>query len=406
MRAAASVALFIILVCLIPVYNKATFLGTAWQSGSKYNATGGEEDPRTLPKEAFRYPLFTTLLQLACSAAALTIASCLSRLCTFESGNRTTKSWVFGVRFLHKCRKIFLVGFLFGLKFATTNYGLYLLRSTTLHILFQASDVVFTLAFSRFILPAEVQGRGEYACVLFGIIGTILLAVPCDQNGKGAFSDVTKVQSFALVMNLVSPALLGLCVTMLRKSTKEMILVRQNSISALEFTAFKLWWSALTVAPFAIAFEWYGLVLAHKRPLEKVLFDVPASVFAEIIGGAALVCALQVNITWLSSLTSAATLGIIASFKVLPQSAAASFFDMQRKVPFFGCTAHNLGATLMLAVSCMWAVVKYRGASKEANKSEMEYFAVAARDTYGMVGYGQKEKRLRSHSFSSDDMLS
>ena len=193
-----------------------------------------------------------------------------------------------------------------------------------------------------------------------------MLAVSCDKNGNSqGYSDVTNSGTFAILMNLVSPCLLGLCVTFLRRSTKEMILNEDECkypVSALEFTAFKLFWSSLTVLPFAIAFEWYGLTLPHKMPLRDAIADIPTVVYGEIILGAVLVSILQVNITWLSSLTSAATLGVLASFKVLPQVISASIFDISNKVPALVCTPHIVGGAMIVLVSCAWAFVRLRGA--------------------------------------------
>mmetsp|Transcript_7810 Transcript_7810/g.10213 ORF Transcript_7810/g.10213 Transcript_7810/m.10213 type:complete len:395 (+) Transcript_7810:353-1537(+) len=347
-----SVAIFWIVVSLIPVYNKVVFSGVAGDAG-------------------FPYPLTTTCFQLGFCAFALTLGSVIKHSCgTGES------SWIFGSGFKFKLKHTIKIGFLFGLKFGVTNWGLHVLKLSP-HLLLQSTDLMWTVIFAH-LINKEALDHLEAVCCLGSIAGTMLIAYRTHQQ----IPDL-----FPLLLNLISPVLLGLCVSELRRTARMLLILHNHAegrvpfMNAFELTAFKLWFSTATVLPFAYFFEEMttvessGLNLSGQTPVSIVLRSQNAALTIAAVGGGILVLIFQVNVTWLCSLTSAISVAIVGGVKVIPQWIIAILFSQSIDLHI----SNVFGALLLLGSSVMWTKLKYGNIG--SNVKQMQYVSEKLRKT-------------------------
>ena len=224
LRIAISVVIYCLAVSAVPIYNKRLLDG---------------EDI-----EKFEYPVALAGLQLGAVAILCTMINIIQH---FESDASGKSSWLLGSHFVYKFRNVAPVGVLFGVKYAITNWGLDLVDTGT-HLLLQSTDLLWTVGFAR-ILNSEYLDILSSAAVLLSSLGSILI-------GAQACDDL-KTPFVPLLVNLLTPVFLALCITTLRKGTKE--LMRKDNIcggvSAFEFTAMKLFLSSMTALLLACLME-------------------------------------------------------------------------------------------------------------------------------------------------------
>ena len=324
-RIALSIVIYCLSVSAVPIWNKKLFIG------------------RDLPK--FPYPIATSVLQLA----AVTIACALVDVATFAC-SRTARSWLFGPHAGYKLRRIAPVGLLFGFKFGITNWGLQLVPTST-HLLLQATDLLWTVAFAR-VLARERAGTTPLGglAVLLSTAGSLLVAIDTSASLRAPL--------VPLLVNLLTPVVLSLCVVFLRAGTRELMregnAVLGGPMSSWEFTAVKLALSTAVALALSLALE-SGLVDLSNGEAKAAWWVAFARYSrlgkAKIIGGGVFVAIFQVNLTWLTAMTSATTVGVVGGLKVVPQYALNALFDVELNL-----SAMKLGgATLVLAASMLYA---------------------------------------------------
>eukprot|EP01063_Lacrimia_lanifica_P038300 TRINITY_DN8100_c0_g1_i1.p1 TRINITY_DN8100_c0_g1~~TRINITY_DN8100_c0_g1_i1.p1 ORF type:complete len:385 (+),score=96.32 TRINITY_DN8100_c0_g1_i1:67-1221(+) len=283
----ASALAFWALVALIPVYNKHYFR-----------------------KDLFPYPVATAAIQLGAVTALLFAYSVADRV--FRGGG-TNESWVLGPHLLWKLKWTAPIGVLFGLKYGVSNLGLALLPAPT-HLLLQSTDLVWTLLGAWFINGERVTVAG--LCSLIGCIaGSTLLAWQALDN------DAVSAPVYAIIVNLTSPVLLGLCLTFLRVACTHLMNPNnrvKGTVTSFELTALKLMQSSAVAAVLATYLEagcWQAFLDAKVEAQRGVVF------------GAVPIMLYQVNCTFFAFLTSAVGIGILGQVKIVPQWLLATFLQ-------------------------------------------------------------------------------
>ncbi|GBG31812.1 Hypothetical Protein FCC1311_080372 [Hondaea fermentalgiana] len=281
-------------------------------------------------------------------------------------GDPLDQSWIFGPELWYKFRITMPIGTLFGAKYAVTNVGLKLMPLAP-HLLLQATDLMFTVLFAHMI-NRERLNRLELTACVGSTLGTVLVAYRTNQilpPGTGLY---------AITVNLVSPILLGLCVTLLRKASHH-LLVREAGpfgrvpgMNPVELTAIKLWWSCFVIFPFVILFEDGGL---EHLGVNTSTVSVPVSEFARnespalwcaALGGGIFILVFQVNMTWMSTMATAVTVGVIGSLKIFPQWIVAVLFARSLDLSW----ANLSGATMLLGFSLLWTYSRYDSAMTDS----------------------------------------
>lgn len=348
LKIAFSAVVFCLSVSFIPIYNKKVFAGG---SGLK----------------RFPYPLTIAFLQLglvsACLAFASTVAHVLLPPLSQDDGPPLQRSWLFGPFFWYKVCHTAPAGLCFGLKYAVTNWGLQLVPIGT-HLLLQATDLLWTIALAR-VINGERISLEEAICACLATAGTLMISM-----------DATEALSAPLIpilVNLLTPLFLGLSVTTLRWGVKELMRPRGplgGTMAVAEFTSIKLAISALTCLLCACVFEsgciglsrHTGLHYSHKPPWWAALAAYPPQGTGLILLAGVLILVFQVNITWLTRLTSAVTVGMVGSIKVMPQWLLNDAFGLGRSLtPLSG-----VGALLVLASSCLYLHAQLKQSSGQA----------------------------------------
>jgi len=300
LRVAASVSAFWFFVSLIPLYNKHFF-----------------------QKKYFPFPVATAGIQTGLVGTVL-VAVDVARHCVFcrnhnggelcggEDGARAcAPSWIFGPHLLWKLKACFPIGFLFGVKYGVTNLGLKMVP-TPIHLLLQSTDLIWTVLWAS-IINREKVSRIGLTCLAGCLLGTVILSLQVMEN-------VAETPALAILFNLISPLLLGLCISTLRSGCVE--LKRKDNavggtVTSVEITALKLVISSSVAFALANVFE--GEWRAAFR-------DLPHATRLGVLGSATPILFYQVNCTYLTSLTSAVTVGLVGQLKIIPQWAAAVIF--------------------------------------------------------------------------------
>lgn len=363
---AASTLLFWVLVSALPIYNKRVFA-------------------------CFPYPVATTLTQLAASAVLLIVANVLEWACdarlrariqttarqpllqgasppspfstdmesngaavspvspmsTSSAGGDTLhKSWVFGPGLFEKVRICTPVGVLFGLKFSLTNIGLQVLPTTT-HVLLQATDIVWTVVAAWLLNKERPVSAGDWVACALSLVGSTCLAIQLSAD-----FDEPRAMILPVLINLTSPALLGLCFATLRRATLRFAAAaeRIGEISSIEITCLKLAIATVTTAIIAIGLEGPA---AQMHPFWSALWDGGAGVLALVLGGALLISVYQVNCTWLTYMTSTLTVGIVSGIKIVPQWIGAALVNGS---PSMGRPMSAAGIVSLILSGVLWAV--------------------------------------------------
>jgi len=334
---AAKVALSTVIYCLavsaVPIYNKKVFTGNVcWDGGCA---------------KKFPYPITTAFIQLGCVSLCLAAANVLGHVCS-PRARTAGRSWLFGPHFGYKVRHIAPVGVLFGMKYAITNWGLALVP-TAKHLLLQSTDLVWTVIFAR-IINKERLGLLEGLAAALSVVGAVCISL----EAGGSLS----APALGLAVNLLTPIFLALCITTLRSGAAELFRPDNRlggSVTPAEFTAIKLALSSSVALVIACVLENSStLALEGKRHPASwwaALHDYPAPSLGLLLAGGLFVLIFQVNITWLSGLTSATAVGIVGEVKVVPQWLANALFSLKVDLG-----ALNLaGAALSIAGSVLYA---------------------------------------------------
>lgn len=300
-QVAMSASVFFFSVSLVPILNKRVFLGNEHV-------------------QKFPYPVAMAFLQLG--AVSLVLGAVDLALQCLRCGGLTLQAWPNRPHLAYKLRHAGPVGVCFGLKYAVTNWGLQLVPTAT-HLLLQATDLLWTVAFAR-LINKEQTGPVECLAVLLSTCGTILVSLDLSQSLTAPL--------VPLLVNLLTPIALALCVTTLRNSVKVLMTkdgILEDGMGAVELTSIKLAFSATTAFIVAFVMEggfvwpsWDGVVLQEASaptPWWEALSVYPREGLVIIFVGCLSILMFQVNLTWLTRLTSSVCVGMVGSAKVLPQ---------------------------------------------------------------------------------------
>uniref|UniRef100_A0A061S237 Sugar phosphate transporter domain-containing protein n=2 Tax=Tetraselmis sp. GSL018 TaxID=582737 RepID=A0A061S237_9CHLO len=389
-RVALSVCIYWLSVSLVPVYNKRIF-----------------------SKTVYPYPVATAAIQLGMVSAALGVISLLKHLIldrpykaiskeefegadveaeaasvhgingTAHNGNgepcvgpaqRETSyvpSWILGRHYLFKIWAIAPVGLLFGLKYGVTNWGLHLVP-TGVHLLLQATDLLWTVL-AAYYINGERQGPIEATACLGTVFGSVLIGLRLNQSMSAAL--------MPLVVNLLSPILLGLCIATLRRATVLLMTSEgplRGTMTSVELTCHKLYLSALSALACAVLIEGIDIfdTLGDRPPFWAALSRNP-DVLLGLAGGAMIVLIFQVNITWLSSLTTATAVGIVGGVKIVPQWLINLLFELHVDV-----NPLNLaGAAMVMISAVLWTHSKAKKVGLKWMRRPREEPHVSVEDT-------------------------
>lgn len=213
----------------------------------------------------------------------------------------------------------------------------------------QATDLLWTVL-AAWIINGEKQGFVEALACAGTLVGSILIGLRLNQSIEAPL--------LPLIVNLMSPILLGLCISMLRRAT--VLLMGPDSpfrgtVSSAELTCHKLYLSSISAAACALLIEGLDVfgTLHGKPTFWEALGERPWALLG-LAGGAGLVLIFQVNITWLSALTTATAVGIVGGVKVVPQWLVNLMFVLEVDV-----NPLNLaGAAIVMASSIMWTLCR------------------------------------------------
>uniref|UniRef100_A0A7R9ZX60 Sugar phosphate transporter domain-containing protein n=1 Tax=Pyrodinium bahamense TaxID=73915 RepID=A0A7R9ZX60_9DINO len=324
-----SVVVYCLAVSAVPIYNKEVFSGAA-HAGIRLTK--------------FPYPIATAFLQLGLVAVVLSVMNVVGHLTRRESG----ASWIFGPHFAYKLRVVAPVGLLFGLKYGLTNWGLQLMATGT-HLLLQSTDLIWTVVTAR-LWNQEKLGCVELFAAVLATIGSVMIGLHAGQ--------VLEAPMIPLLVNCLTPLVLALCISTLRSGAKELFRPDnrlQGSVTPAEFTAIKLFLSAFMALLLSFVLESGAINLkaGHRPPWWVALQEESAAEMLFLFVGGVFVLIFQVNITWLSGLTSAVTVGIVGGIKVVPQWLLnAAFLGMHINTALLNIG----GAMLVLSASIIYAV--------------------------------------------------
>jgi hypothetical protein len=242
-----------------------------------------------------------------------------------------------------------------------------------------------------YLITKERSTCTEVLCLVFCILGSILLSYQIliddknnNSNNRNNANDATGMMMmimgdsgadsdgssgtaiFAIVINLTSPILLGLCLATLRLACKELMGNTQNrvrgTVSSIELTCIKLMISS-SVA-FVLACLHDGPAATTTIPVVPLIntthydefttrtginddddydttnnnhnnntrwyaafLELSGQTQLGVIGGAVLILIFQVNCTYLTYLTSTIAVGLVGQVKIIPQYIVATVFN-------------------------------------------------------------------------------
>lgn len=333
-KVGVSVVIYCLSVSAVPIYNKEVFTGGVGSHG--------------VGLKKFPYPIATAFLQLGLVAVVLGLANVIGHFAARRKSG-SGASWLFGPHFFYKLQHVAPVGLLFGLKYGLTNWGLQLLPTGT-HLLLQSTDLIWTVVTAR-VWNKEKLGVVETVAAALATVGSVMIGLHAGQ--------VVSAPTVPLLVNCLTPLVLALCISTLRSGAQE--LFREDnplhgSVSPAEFTSLKLFLSALMALLLSLVLEsgtisWTQLK-AHRDAWWVALQHEQVAGTCFLLLGGVFVLIFQVNITWLSGLTSAVTVGIVGGIKVVPQWLLnAAFLG-----PLVDMSPLNAaGAALVLSASCLYA---------------------------------------------------
>jgi hypothetical protein len=319
-----SVLIYWIFVSLIPVYNKFFF-----------------------QKSLFPYPVATAGIQLGVVSLMLALISTLQQFCCWplnlgtlqrqrqddaeyqvlQQQPQVQRSWILGPHLFWKVKWCFPIGFLFGVKYGVTNLGLHLVSAPT-HLLLQSTDLVWTVL-GAWLINGEVINGVELLCLMGCVSGSLIL------GWQVSADETVSAPLLAILINLISPMLLGLCIATLRLACVELMRPDNRvggTVSSVELTSIKLLMSSLVAL--VLASIWEGGRAATPSwknegqhvPWWTAFSSLPKSTKWGVMGGAGLIAVFQANCTFLTFLTNAVTVGLCGQVKIIPQWITAVIF--------------------------------------------------------------------------------
>lgn len=341
---AASIFVFWTTVSIIPVYNKFFF-----------------------QKSLYPYPVATAGIQLGIVSILLAVLNIFQHLVSSRRKERSrsgsissssagsleaagaSRSWILGPHFLWKVKWCFPIGALFGMKYGITNLGLHLVPAPT-HLLLQSTDLVWTVL-GAYYINAEVVSVVELFCLAGCIVGSIILGWSIENSSLSA-------PFFAILINLSSPILLGLCLATLRLACTE--LMRPNNrvggtVSSVELTSIKLILSSSVALILACIMEGGDETKASWWVAFK---ELQMTTRMGVIGGAVLIAVFQVNCTFLTFLSSTVSVGLVGQVKIIPQWIVATI-TASRTTGFEIHRVNVLGAFCIMASAAAFAFYNY-----------------------------------------------
>jgi hypothetical protein len=304
------------------------------------------------------------------------------------------RSWIFGPYLLWKLKWCFPIGFLFGVKYGVTNLGLHLVPAP-IHLLLQATDLVWTVLGAWWINGERVNWT-ESACLVGCVAGSVCLGWQImlshkqeEQQSGGGGGENGSIGSgggggatplYAIGINLISPMLLGLCISTLRLACTE--LMRHDNrvggtVSAVELTAIKLSMSSAVALILACFIE--GGTAGQSVSWWTAFANLSISTKSGVLGGSVLISVFQANCTFLTCLTSAVTVGLVGQVKIIPQWILATVFSVMTNNNGGGGTTSRLivlhptalfGAFLICGSAAVFAYDNYRELINIANLIE------------------------------------
>ncbi len=329
---ATSIFIFWSFVSIIPVYNKFFF-----------------------QKSLYPYPVATAGIQLGFVSILLAILNIFQHYISSSRTERNgsegdaTRSWILGPHFVWKMKWCFPIGALFGLKYGVTNLGLDLVPAPT-HLLLQSTDLVWTVL-GAYIINAEVVSIVELFCLAGCIAGSIILGWSIQNSSLSA-------PFFAIMINLTSPILLGLCLATLRLACTELMRPDNRvggTVSSVELTSIKLVLSSSVALVLACIMEggdetndsWWVAFIELKKSTQL-----------GVIGGAVLIAIFQVNCTFLTYLSSTIAVGLVGQVKIIPQWILATI-TATRRTGFEIHKLNILGAVCIMVSAACYAIHNY-----------------------------------------------
>jgi len=196
------------------------------------------------------------------------------------------------------------------------------------------------------VLNKERLGMLEYLAVLLSTVGSVMIGFHAGQT--------LDAPALPLLVNCVTPLCLALCISTLRTGAKELFdptNILCGSVTPIEFTAIKLCLSAFVAFFLALILENSQAEMRHARPsCWAAIREYPDEMPFLLLGGI-FVLVFQVNLTWLTGLTSATTVGIVGGLKVVPQWILNAAFQLKVDL----APLNVGGAALVLSASILYA---------------------------------------------------
>lgn len=267
-----------------------------------------------------------------------------------------------------------LVGIAFGVKLGLTNVGLDLV-SVDYHVLFAATALLW-VAVIGFAVLNERPTIHVCVIIVFMTLGQLLLSLQFKKEKQSTI--------LGLVINLMTPALQGVCVVLMRYSAlllfPEWMTKHQSSSSRnnslrvsnlscimldyhqdfyfhldtlIAYTTVKLLFSFLASLPMVILVE--GGIFSDNSIWNAFTESNFGMLFGDLFIGALITFFLQASLVLLSMLSIAMTMGILSVFKIIPQLAAGIWFSYKT---FDSSAMHIAGIVLIVSSSVAYMLHK------------------------------------------------
>jgi hypothetical protein len=334
---------------------------------------------KRLFNEDFHFPVFiTSVYLLFCTLGGFSyfLLKYLLQVCILnkrEEEGHASCYYTTGKYWRNIVRATALLGIAFGVKLSLTNFGLDLV-SVDYHVLFAATALGW-VALIGFLLLKEKPTLPVWLVIVCMSLGQVLLSLQ--------FKSEQHASTLGLVINLLTPALQGICVVLMRYSslllfpewmTKHKDTSKgQNSFrianlscimldfnhnfsfhvdTLIAYTTVKLLFSFLASMPMAILME--GVFSEHKF-WDAITPTNVGYISADLAIGAVVTFFLQASLVLLSMLSVAVTLGILSVVKIIPQLALGIWFSYKT---FDASVMHVLGIALILGSCGAYILVK------------------------------------------------
>merc|ERR1711904_387949 len=348
----------------------------------------------------FHFPLFTTsvyLLFCTLAGGAYFVCKWLVAKCTGASAGLGDLYYTTGRYWRNIVKATWLLGIAFGTKLGLTNYGLDLV-SVDYHVLFAATALGW-VAVIGWLLLKERPSLLVWLLVVMMSCGQLLLS--------WQFESEKQFTVLGLAVNLITPALQGICVVLMRysslllfpewmtknksragglglnprrpQSEQDEEAKANNSFRILNlscimkefnqgfafnvdtlvaYTTVKLLFSFLTALPMALIMDGFLAEVPFWEAIAKSNFEAIGS---QLLLGAVVTFFLQASLVLLSMLSLALTLGVLSVVKVLPQLICGILLSSKT---FEATAMHIVGIALILGSSLGYIIAKIKHSGK------------------------------------------